>query len=58
MLRKCGSFLVPILMAILVGPLSAQTSIPQTIADSVGDTLRYTEGQLLSIADADSEPRK
>jgi hypothetical protein len=51
---RLGSFLF---VAFLAGPLTAQTSIPQTIADSVGNTLRYTEGQLLSIAEAMPEEK-
>jgi hypothetical protein len=38
--------------AILASSLLAQASIPKTIADSVGETLRYTEGQFLSVAEA------
>jgi hypothetical protein len=45
------------LVTILASPLLAQTSIPQTIADSVGDVLRFTEGQFLSIAEAMPEEK-
>ncbi len=34
------------------GVLGAQNAIPQTIADSVGGTLRLAEGQFLSIVEA------
>jgi hypothetical protein len=40
------------LVSILVPILSAQSEVPKSIADSVGNTLRLAEGQLLSIAEA------
>ena len=39
-------------LAALAPALLAQTAIPQTIAESVGETLRFAEGQFLSIAEA------
>ena len=45
----CGFVL---LLAIIAPAASAQASVPHTIADSVGDMLRYTEGQFLSIVEA------
>jgi hypothetical protein len=44
-------------VAIVASPLFAQGSIPTTIANSVGDMLRYTEGQSLSIAEAMPEEK-
>jgi len=44
-------------IAILASPLLAQASIPKTIADSVGEMLRFTEGQFLSIAEAMPEEK-
>jgi hypothetical protein len=41
-----------LLMAIVAPRASAQASVPHTIADSVGDTLLFTEGQFLSMAEA------
>ncbi|MGD0435387.1 MAG: DinB family protein [Bryobacteraceae bacterium] len=44
-------------LAILAPSLLAQDAIPQTIADSVGDTLRYAEGQFLTIVEAMPEAK-
>jgi hypothetical protein len=43
-LALCSTFLVP--------AVAQEDEIPTTIADSVGRTLRWTEGQFLSVAEA------
>ena len=44
-------------LAILAPSLLAQDAIPKTIADSVEDTLRYAEGQFLTIVEAMPEAK-
>src|SRR5580700_8009586 len=48
-----------ILLSLVVTGASvfAQGAIPQTIAESVGETLRFAEGQFLSIAEAMPEAK-
>ncbi len=44
-------------LAILSQSLLAQAAIPQTIAESVGETLRLAQGQFLSVAEAMPEAK-
>lgn len=39
-------------LAIVAPVLFAQGDIPQTIADSIGETMKFVEGQFLSVAEA------
>jgi hypothetical protein len=49
-----GLLLLP---AIAAPGVSAQASAPQTIADSVGEMLRFTEGQFVAIVEAMPEDK-
>ena len=55
---RLTTLLALVCLALLAIPASAQQGeIPKNIADSVGGTLRYTEGQFLAIAEAMPEAK-